>query len=101
MDAMVTARMQATKKEAGNRVLASLGTNASAVINELYDYILSHKALPWGTEQALVSHVSPERLQEALAWVDGLQVSLSKEFADMSLKDARIHRLTKQSRGRS
>ena len=31
MDSMVTARMQATKKEAGNRVLESLGTNAVVV----------------------------------------------------------------------
>lgn len=96
MDSMVTARMQATKKEAGNRILESLGTNASAAINDLYDYLLSHKTLPWGAEQAPVSQVSPERLQEALAWVDGLQINLSKEFAGMSLKDAKRRRMAKQ-----
>ena len=39
-DAMVTARMSQEKKEAGNRVLEQLGTNASQVVNRLYDYVL-------------------------------------------------------------
>ena len=34
-DAMVTARMSQEKKEAGNRVLEQLGTNASQVVNRL------------------------------------------------------------------
>ena len=40
-DAMVTARMSQEKKEAGNRVLEQLGTNASQVVNRLYDYVLA------------------------------------------------------------
>ena len=93
MDAMVTARMQAAKKEAGNRVLESLGTNASAAINELYDYVVSQKSLPWENNSVFKPQVSVERIQEALAWVDTLQIEISPEFANMSLKDAKKHRL--------
>ena len=39
-EAMVTARMGVGKKEEGNRVLASLGTNASKAVNQLYDYVI-------------------------------------------------------------
>ena len=39
-EAMVTARMRVGKKEEGNRVLASLGTNASKAVNQLYDYVI-------------------------------------------------------------
>ena len=46
-DAMVTARMSQEKKEAGNRVLEQLGTNASQVVNRLYDYVLENKKLPF------------------------------------------------------
>lgn len=50
-DAMVTARMSQEKKEAGNRVLEQLGTNASQVVNRLYDYVLENKKLPFPEEQ--------------------------------------------------
>lgn len=46
-DAMVTARMTSDKKEAGNRVLEQLGTNASQAVNKLYDYVLENKELPF------------------------------------------------------
>ena len=90
--AMVTARMQQTKKESGNRILESLGSNASQAINELYDYLIAHKSLPWEST-AQPSTISPERLRDALAWADSLQIDLSPEFAAMSTKDARRHRL--------
>ena len=38
-DAMVTARMSSEKKEAGNRILEQMGTNASQAVNRLYDYV--------------------------------------------------------------
>ena len=46
-EAMVTARMGVGKKEEGNRVLASLGTNASKAVNQLYDYVIERGALPF------------------------------------------------------
>ena len=50
-DAMVTARMSAEKKEAGNRMLEQLGTNASQAVNRLYDYVLEKKQLPFPEQQ--------------------------------------------------
>ena len=90
--AMVSARMSATKKEAGARVLEKLGSNASSVINQLYDYIIDHNALPWDT-QASGARVSGEQLAESLSWVDSLQVDLPSEFAQMTTKEARLRRL--------
>ena len=92
-DAMVTARMSSTKKDQGNRVLESLGSNASQAINELYDYLAEHKDLPWKAERDEAPSVSRDRLHEALSWVDGLGLSVAPEFAAMSIKDARRHRL--------
>lgn len=40
MDAMVTGRMSAEKKERGNRILEREGWNASRAINCLYDRII-------------------------------------------------------------
>ena len=96
MDAMVTARMQSTKKESGNRVLESLGTTASAAINQLYDYLLIHNALPWENESDAMASVSSDELSQALAWVDSLQINLSPEFAGMSLAEAHSCRLAHQ-----
>ena len=50
-DAMVTARMSQEKKEAGNRVLEQLGTNASQAVNRLYDYVLEKRQLPFPEER--------------------------------------------------
>ena len=52
MDAMVTARMPQGKKEAGVEVLRSLGTTSSTVINELFDYLIARRELPFGTNAA-------------------------------------------------
>lgn len=91
--AMVTARMSATKKEAGNRILERLGSNASQAINELYDYLIERSALPWQEDRSSEEAVDKGLLAEALDWVDGLQVNLSPEFASMDIADARRHRL--------
>ena len=44
-DAMVTARMSSEKKEAGNRILEQMGTNASQAVNRLYDYVIEKREL--------------------------------------------------------
>ena len=59
-DAMVTARMSQEKKEAGNRVLEQLGTNASQVVNRLYDYVLENKKLPFPEEQGRRKYTQEE-----------------------------------------
>lgn len=91
-DAMVTARMSRSKKEAGGRVFASLGTTASGAINDLYDYVISKRKLPF--ETASVSDApTREDLAKALAWVDGIAQSAPGELSSMSLKEAKRHRL--------
>ena len=93
MDAMVTARMSATKKAAGNRALERLGSNASQAINELYDYLIDKNELPWENNGATIAPIAKEELDSALSWVSGLGMSLSDEFAAMSTKEARLRRL--------
>lgn len=94
-DAMVTARMPDTKKEAGNRVLEELGSNASAAINELYDYLISKKQFPWTKKKAepIRRTFSKEELEKAQQWMEGMQVHLDPEFANMTIKEAKRHRL--------
>ena len=50
-DAMVTGRMPQAKKQAGGRVLQSLGLSASQVINQLYDYLITYDASPFDASE--------------------------------------------------
>jgi antitoxin component of RelBE/YafQ-DinJ toxin-antitoxin module len=78
MDAMVTARMPEGKKEAGAAVLKSLNTSASGAINQLYDYVISHRALPFAASEADAEPLD-KRLREAAALVDGLASGREEE----------------------
>ena len=89
-DAMVTARMSQEKKEAGNRVLEQLGTNASQVVNRLYDYVLENKKLPFPEEQGRRKYT-----QEEIAWVDS--IPRKDRFSTMTDDEIRRERLV--SRG--
>lgn len=94
MDAMVTGRMPASKKERGNRVLSELGTNASKVINALYDYVIEHHALPFSTDRL----DRDELLRASVSLVDAVpKVRLDERHAEMSVKDARRERLSTQA----
>lgn len=92
-DAMVTARMSAEKKEAGNRVLEQLGTNASQAVNRLYDYVLEKKELPFPEQQERRKYTQ-EEIARAIAWVDGIpKKRASGRFSDMTIKGAKRDRL--------
>ena len=93
-DAMVTARMSQEKKEAGNRVLEQLGTNASQVVNRLYDYVLENKKLPFPEEQGRLKYTQ-EEIAEAIAWVDS--IPRKDRFSTMTDDEIRRERLV--SRG--
>ena len=93
-DAMVTARMSQEKKEAGNRVLEQLGTNASQVVNRLYDYVLENKKLPFPEEQGRRIYTQ-EEIAEAIAWVDS--IPRKDRFSTMTDDEIRRERLV--SRG--
>ena len=93
MDAMVTGRMSASKKERGNRVLSELGTNASKAINALYDYVIEHRALPFPADRPDRS----ELLRTATSLVDAIpRVRLDERHTQMSIKDAQRERLSQQ-----
>ncbi len=92
-DAMVTARMTPEKKEAGNRILEQLGTNASQAINRLYDYVLEKRALPFPEQQEQRKYTQ-EEIAEAIAWVDGLRRPRKpSRFDNMTLKEVKRERL--------
>ncbi len=90
-DAMVTARMPMSKKEKGNSVLKRAGLTASEAINLLYDRLI---------EEQDASFVEPEprrpteaEWKEAFAFIDSIPKLPRSEFADMTLKEAKLHRL--------
>lgn len=90
MDAMVTGRMPTAKKELGNRVLRELGTTASQAINDLYDYAITHHALPFPSAEG----DRQERLRAAVKAVDAVpKVELKGRFLSMDLRQARGERL--------
>ena len=96
-DAMVTARMPREKKEAGNCVLEQLGTNASQVVNKLYDYMIEKKELPF--EEKKPKHkYTKEEIAQAVAYVDSICVlPEGNRFANMTDKEIKFERL--RSRG--
>lgn len=95
-DAMVTARMSPEKKEAGNRVLEQLGTNASQAINRLYDYVIEKRELPFHLQGQRRAYTQEEILH-AIDWVDGIPRSrTSGRFSGMSIEEAKCDRLVAQ-----
>ena len=94
-DAIVTARMPKAKKDAGNRVLAQIGSNASQLINSAYDFLIQHGESPFAVPKE-EEGVSAERLAEALARVEGMCLPASNRFASMSDDEIRRERLARQ-----
>ncbi|WP_165045596.1 MULTISPECIES: type II toxin-antitoxin system RelB/DinJ family antitoxin [unclassified Adlercreutzia] len=91
-EAMVTARMSREKKELGGAILETLGTNASQVINSLYDYVIEHRSLPFNKGTAHLSH-TPDEIAKATALVDSLMNSQQTSWSELSLKEVRRRRL--------
>ena len=93
-DAMVTARMSQEKKEAGNRILEQMGTNASQAVNRLYDYVLEKQQLPFPEQHERRKHTQ-EEIAQAIAWVDS--IPRQDRFSTMTDDELRRERLA--SRG--
>jgi antitoxin component of RelBE/YafQ-DinJ toxin-antitoxin module len=89
MDAMVTGRMSQGKKEAGNAALLRMGTNASAAINQLYDYLIEHDRLPFPK----ADKPSGVRLAQIIRMVDSIPLSAGNRFATMTDDEIRRERL--------
>lgn len=97
-DSMVTARMPRAKKEAGGRVLSRLGSNASQLINDVYDYLIANNASPCADGRRTESTpINQARITEALASVEGLCMPKDNRFATMD--DAAIRRERLSRRG--
>ena len=92
-DAMVTARMSQAKKDAGNRVLERIGTNASQLINDVYDYLIAHGASPLESNHVASKSVDPEHLSAALAHIDSLAKGLDGHFNTMTDDQIKHERL--------
>lgn len=91
-DAMVTARMSREKKDAGNRVLAKLGTNASQVVNRVYDYVIEHGELPSALREER-SRATEAQMRQAVAWADELLGCGDAELARMTDDEIEQERL--------
>ena len=97
-DSMVTARMSRAKKEAGGRVLSKLGSNASQLINDVYDYLIANNASPCENEGRIESTpINRARIAEALVSIEGLCLPQENRFATMD--DAAIKRDRLSRRG--
>ncbi len=100
-DSMVTARMSSEKKELGNQILAQLGTNASQTVNELYDYVISHKRLPFSQNKEFgLNKYSKKQIQDAARMVDSLVIQdIDPSVAVLSTKEAKRLRLKSELEG--
>lgn len=95
-DAMVTARMPQSKKDAGNEILRELGFSASAAINALYDRVLETRE--WPIPEMRSAHVDPIALRDALALVDGIARVSPTEAPPMDADAAKRRRLISKGR---
>ena len=87
-DAMVTGRMSAEKKAAGNRVLEKKGLNASQAVNLLYDRLTEEQSTEFLESDA------PSELQWKLAseLVDGLNMEVEERFFNMTRGQIKLER---------
>ena len=88
-DAMVTGRMSKSKKEAGNRVLESLGVTASQAINELYTYLIDKKHLPFDSNDR--EKPTRKQVEDAFRFVDS--IPLTNGFSTMSYEEIQATKL--------
>ena len=91
MDAMVTGRMPAGKKEAGNAVLRDLGMSASQAINWFWDYLIARRQLP---QDGIEEDDRREKMAASLAFVDGFPtLDVSEDLLTMDVKQLRAERV--------
>ena len=93
-EAMVTGRMTAEKKAAGNRVLEKAGLNASQAVNLMYDRLVENQNADF-LSQGLPPTV--QQWQMAAELVDSLPLKVDESFLNMSRGEAKLARA--KSRG--
>ena len=107
-DVMVTGRMRAEKKRAGNLVLERAGVSTSAAIGLLYDYIIENQQMPdferesflpfsdggandKNSERKIANHFTDTQIKSAVELVDSIPIT--NEFSSMSDDEASDSRL--------
>ena len=94
-DSMVTGRMSAEKKEAGNAVLAHAGLNASQAIGLMYDRLIDERGVGFLLDEPEGARYS--KFASAALFVDGLARKRANRFANMTDAEIKMERLA--SRG--
>jgi antitoxin component of RelBE/YafQ-DinJ toxin-antitoxin module len=89
MDRMVTARMSQGKKERGTATLSRLGTNASAAINALFDFVIENGRLPFSKPARL----GADEIVDRIALVDSIPLYPENRFAQMDDDEIKRERL--------
>ena len=97
-EAMVTARMSKAKKEAGTRVLKSLGQTPSQAINEFYDYLINEHENPCAKNpkkmQPGIRKFTPEEIEKGRQFFNKFKgFHLPPEVASWTKEDIRRERL--------
>ena len=87
-DAMVTGRISAEKKAAGNAVLERAGLTASQAINLLYDRLIEDG----DAEFLTASEVTPGRWKSAVELIRSVHVPISGEFDNMTRGEIKLAR---------
>ena len=89
-DAMVTGRISAEKKAAGNAVLERAGLTASQAINLLYDRLIEDG----DAEFLTTSEVTPNRWKSAAELIDTIasHVPISTQFDTMTRGEIKLAR---------
>ena len=87
-DAMVTGRMSAAKKEAGAKVLAKAGLNASQAINLLYEKLEETQSADF------LTHTKPEprEWESAAKFIDSLHMPIDPRFEHMTRGEIKLER---------
>lgn len=89
-DVMVTSRMSAEKKEAGNAVLEKCGLNASQAINKMYDRLIRDQ----NADSIEHREVAPHEWESAARLVDSIcsKVPVSSRFDNMTRGEIKLER---------
>jgi len=92
-NAMLSVRMPAAKKETGNALLKQLGSSASQAVNDLYDYVLENRALPFPQSAQQRTHTR-EEIKRAVELIDGIStLPANNRFSTMTDDEIRAERL--------
>ncbi len=95
-DVMVTGRMPASKKQAGNAVLQDVGLNASQAINSMYSKLIAERSASFLEESPTDD---PMKWHAAASFIDSLLDTRSFETRFDTMSDAEIRMDRLHARG--